>query len=264
MPRLALDDEVSLFYEVRGEEGPPLLLLNGLSQSTTNWISQSRELSKKYKVILFDARGQGKTPLGEVAVSPEVMAKDIDRLLDHLGEERVSVCGFSYGARMALFYAARRPARVEKVILTSMGLTASPMRRLILRSWSEVLKNGGLESMAWCALPYILGEAFIAQYERMIPAMIKASIQRNTVAWLMGLMSVMREFPATIEDARAVVCPALVLVARQDLLVDVRSGEALSKELPDGQFMTIENSGHTSPIERPVEWRDAVTAFLSS
>ncbi|MBH24755.1 MAG: hypothetical protein CMH57_09950 [Myxococcales bacterium] len=261
MPRLSVADDVALYYEVRGE-GQPLLLLNGLSQSTANWISQSRQLAKRFQVIVFDSRGQGKTPVGAAPLSAAVLLKDIVALLEHLGLERVNVCGFSYGARIALMFAAHHPSRVARLILTSAGLKPRFARRMIFRSWREVLRTGGLEAMAWCALPYILGADFIEQYERMIPSMIKASKQRNSVEGLTALMDIMPDFPDAAHDAARVQAPSLVLASPHDPLVDADSARALAEAIARGRFQLVEGCGHTIPIEQPEVWRAAVTDFL--
>lgn len=58
-------DGRKLHYETRGDDGPCVLLLNGMSQSTASWMSQARKLGERYRVVMYDARGQGKSPLGE-------------------------------------------------------------------------------------------------------------------------------------------------------------------------------------------------------
>ncbi|MEL6177921.1 MAG: alpha/beta hydrolase, partial [Myxococcota bacterium] len=126
----------------------------------------------------------------------------------------------------------------------------------------EVLRTGGLEAMAWCALPYILGPGFMEQYERMIPSMIKASVQRNSIDGLAALMDIMTDFPDPAEDAALVRTPSLVIASPNDPLVALQSARDLADSMVLGRFVLIEGSGHTIPIEQPDLWRQAVMAFL--
>ncbi len=262
MPTLTIEPGLSLYHEVRGQ-GPALVLLNGMSQSTANWMSQVRPLCERFKVITWDARGQGRSDIGPAPLTLERHAADLTRLLDALEVERAHLCGFSYGARVALAFAARSPDRVDRLVLTSLGSGQSSLRRLIVRSWREVLDRGGLEAMAWASLPHILGEIFLAQYERQIPAMIQATLSRNTEAGIRALLDGLDRAAPAEEDAARVTAPALVISADQDPLVSLASATGLAAAFADGRHALIEGYGHTLPVEAPARWRALVEGFLT-
>lgn len=263
MPRLERSGGVSLFYDVRGE-GSPLLLLNGMSQSTANWMSQRRELAPYHQVITWDARGQGQSSVGAAPLTLEVHVEDIAALLDHLGLERVTLCGFSFGARLAVAFAARRPERVERVILTSAGARDTELRRLIVRSWYEVLQRGGVEAMTWCALPHILGERFLERYKDQLAGMVRASVQRNSAEGLQALLASYATFPPIALEASRVHAPTLLITSPLDPLVSVDGAKALLEALPaNARHVILDGYGHTLPIEAPEAWRAAVLEFMA-
>ena len=77
-----------LYFEVRGDTGPLLVLLNGMSQSTANWATQARHLSERFRVLMYDARGQGRSDLGDpTALSLSGHVEDLVSLLDHVESE---------------------------------------------------------------------------------------------------------------------------------------------------------------------------------
>ena len=78
-----------LHAEEQGE-GEPLVLLNGLSQSTANWMSHTRALRDRYRVVAYDARGQGRSTLGDGKLTLEGHVDDLASLLAHLGTDRKS------------------------------------------------------------------------------------------------------------------------------------------------------------------------------
>lgn len=252
---------LEMYYETRGS-GPPLVLLNGMSQSTVNWMTQARRLAEHFTVVTYDARGQGRTSAGTGPLDLHTHVTDLAALLDDLHIGSAHLAGFSFGARLALAFAARVPQRTRRLVLTSSGLGGSALRRTIVRSWIEVLERGGLEAMAWAALPAILGEQFLLDHEAQIPAIIRASAHRNSVDGLTALLEGYQTFPDAEEDASRVRAPTLVISADADPLVPLTSAFALANALGDARHTLIRGCGHTIPIERPDEWRDAALKFL--
>jgi len=260
MPTLQVDVDVPLFYEVSGR-GPAIILINGLSQTTTNWLTQSRRLAETFTVVCFDARGQGRTPLGRTPLLPDTMVSDLERLMNTLGLPRAHICGFSFGARLALAFAARCPTRVDRLILTSLGIGEDAQPRLIIRSWREVLERGGLEAMTWCALPHIFGRDFIARYERQMIQFVRATLHRNHPEGIRELLDVLTRFGDIYADAREVLAETLIILGDDDPLVGVDAVRELSAAFEACRVEVLPRSGHTVPIERPQEWRALVEDF---
>lgn len=251
-----------LWVERRGA-GSSLLLLNGLSQSTANWRTQMRELQASHDVIAYDARGQGRSGLGPLPITLDDQVADVESLLDALGVERVSLAGFSHGARVALAVAASLPDRVERLVLTSIGTNDGPHRRLIVRSWREVLERGGVEAMAWCTLPSILGEDFVRAHREQFDAMVRATVQRNSAEGLRALLSALEGYPDPTPEARRVRCPVLLVTSDRDPLVPLEDARRLADSFDEVRHVFIRGCGHTLPIEAPEAWREAVLSFLA-
>jgi len=252
-----------LYFEQRGRSGPLLVLLNGLSQSTANWRSHAAQLSSLSRVLLYDARGQGKSELGaagEVSLAGHVA--DLRALLDACTSGPVYLCGFSHGARIALAYAAAHPRSLSGLVLTSIGADAGPRRQAIIRSWAEVLELGGLEALAWSSIPQIFGSAFL---ERGCPdpsAMVRATVERNSAAGIGALLTAMRDTAPPIQDASDVRCPTLLITASEDQLVSPSSARHLADAFTHIQHERLEGCGHTIPIERPLQWRRVLGDWL--
>ncbi|MFT4704081.1 MAG: 3-oxoadipate enol-lactonase [Bradymonadia bacterium] len=262
---VTLDDGSALHFEQRGN-GPLLVLLNGMSQTTANWRSQVRPLSEHFSVISYDARGQGKTPLGDRPLTLEQHVSDLHQLLDvaldHANQQTVILCGFSHGARVALGYAAAHPARVGRLALTSIGTNDDVMRDTITRGWVAILDAGGLPAMAWATLPQILGRSFLTANHKHLDAMVKATEQRNTPEGLRALVVSLRAFPPPIDDARAVQVPTMLMTSNDDLLVAPESAAALAAAFTKCDHRVVSDSGHTIPIEQPDVWRATLLSFL--
>ena len=83
MPILNLDD-IDLYYEVVGE-GAPLLFVHGLGSSSRDWEEQVDFFANRYKVIVFDVRGHGKSGKPPGPYSIPLFATDTAKMLKVLG-----------------------------------------------------------------------------------------------------------------------------------------------------------------------------------
>lgn len=102
-----------MYYETYGK-GEPLLIIHGNGGSIDNFIYQIPYFSKNYKVILADSRAQGKSTDLSDSLSYEMMADDLNALLDTLHLDSCNVIGWSDGGINGLLLALRHPDKVKK------------------------------------------------------------------------------------------------------------------------------------------------------
>jgi len=114
----------SLYYEIKGE-GSPILLLSGGPGLSSNQLSTLRDsLSQKYKCILFDQRGTGQShtlPLDSTTINLKQSVEDISSLLKKLKLDRVTIVGHSWGAMLAVNFGVAHPAQINKLVLIGSG-----------------------------------------------------------------------------------------------------------------------------------------------
>lgn len=123
-------------------EGPPLLLLNGLTRPLSCWDAFIEALGQR-TIVTFDAPGVGESSSPVLPLSIEQLADVSAAVLDVLGQERVDVLGYSHGGAVAQQLAASHPERVHRLILvaTSCGVGST------LAGWDSrdalgILANG--------------------------------------------------------------------------------------------------------------------------
>jgi proline iminopeptidase len=114
----------SLYYEIKGE-GSPILLLSGGPGLSSKQLSTLRDsLSQNYKCILFDQRGTGQShtsPLDSTTINLKQSVRDISSLLKKLKIDRVTIVGHSWGAMLAVNFAIAHPAQINKLVLIGSG-----------------------------------------------------------------------------------------------------------------------------------------------
>ncbi len=110
--------DIQINYEIYGE-GPPLIMILGLGQDIATWGLQIPELSKHFKLILFDNRDSGESSRCTEDYSTEDMARDTIGLIDYLEVDSVNLLGTSMGGMIAQHIALTAPERVNSLILAS-------------------------------------------------------------------------------------------------------------------------------------------------
>ncbi|MBJ3784767.1 alpha/beta fold hydrolase [Devosia sediminis] len=114
---------VELYYEVRGE-GEPLVMLHGGVNPSDMFGAPLAAMAKTHKVYAIHLRGHGLSSDAEANWSYEQMADDVDALLGEIGIDQIDVMGWSLGGGVALQMAIRHPERVGKLVVIGMNVKA--------------------------------------------------------------------------------------------------------------------------------------------
>ena len=101
-------DGESLYVEVLGEGGVPLVLSHGLGGNHAVWTHQATHFARDRTVVLWDHRGFGRSTDHADRTGPSVAAADLLVILDHLGIERADLVGQSMGGWTSLGAALAR------------------------------------------------------------------------------------------------------------------------------------------------------------
>ncbi|GAA0488539.1 alpha/beta hydrolase [Salinibacillus aidingensis] len=123
-----------LHTEVFGDGEPIVFLHTGLQTGLTDFEYQREHFKDKYKVVLPDLRGHGKSVEGDFSNFFEDSAEDIAETLIHLGVESAHIAGCSLGALVGLFFAKRFPYKVKSLAISGV----IPERP---DNWLELLKE---------------------------------------------------------------------------------------------------------------------------
>ena len=106
-------------FVTSGGDGAPLVLLHGFPQTHVIWHRVAPVLAKRFRLIIPDLRGYGKSaaPAGDAAhqcYSKREMANDIIALVDHFGYGRFALAGHDRGGRVGYRLALDHPGRVSR------------------------------------------------------------------------------------------------------------------------------------------------------
>lgn len=122
---LDVGDGQQLYWETSGNpDGKPVVFLHGGPGGGTNPNQRRAFDPEKYRIVLFDQRGCGKSlphasePEADLSANTTWhLVADIEKLREHLGVERWMVFGGSWGSALALAYAETHTDRVTELVL---------------------------------------------------------------------------------------------------------------------------------------------------
>ncbi|HSE24352.1 MAG TPA: alpha/beta fold hydrolase [Pyrinomonadaceae bacterium] len=121
---IKLKTGVSLHYAMQGnEDGEPIIMLHGYSDS---WFSFSRVmplLDRKYRVYVLDQRGHGRSDQPFSGYALPDLARDVVAFMDARGIRRATIVGHSLGSFVAQHVAVLSPDRVQRLVLLGSGTT---------------------------------------------------------------------------------------------------------------------------------------------
>ena len=119
MPYATIGD-TNIYYETHGPpDAPPLVLIGGWASYRWIWFRQIPTLKAKYKCIVFDNRGSGRSSKPDIPYTMEMLAGDTVGLMKALNIENAHVLGISMGGMIAQQVAISNPEKVRSLILVS-------------------------------------------------------------------------------------------------------------------------------------------------
>lgn len=254
-----------IYYESRGD-GPPLLLIEGLGYGLWMWRGQSPALEGRFRLLLVDNRGVGKsTPLaGPYSIAE--FARDVLAVLDAERVDRANLLGASMGGLIAQSVAAIAPERVRSLVLACTMPGGPESKPMPAETFAEVTRQVPGESEP-DRLRRTMLTAMSAEFPREHPEVVDAILAdriaspTNAAQWMFQAASAV-SFDASGTDAHLEV-PVLITTGTEDRVVPWTNSLLLYRLIPRASLVLFRGRNHLHLIERPTEFNEAVVRFLA-
>jgi pimeloyl-ACP methyl ester carboxylesterase len=258
-----------VFYH-RSGRGKPLVLLHSWMVSHWVWRHVLPSLTGDYDVIALDFPGFGESDRPSAAAyryDAPAFSETLVGVLDSLAIERATLVGHSMGAGVALYTAARRPERVERLVLVDALVYRFPVPvegRLILVPY---LGEAAFRTLATRGLL----RHYLRQHVYADPALVSEDWvdylweRLNRPGGFAAAAAALRfcARPEIVQrSVRAVRAPALVVWGEADRLFPAEGARRLADDLPGAEMTILPGCGHAPQEERPEELVRAWGAFL--
>lgn len=251
-------------YEHAGA-GAPVVFMHGIGGNRTNWRRQLAAVADRWHGIAWDARGYGDSDDYEGPLDFRAFARDLERLLDHLGAERAHLCGLSMGGRIALDFWEVCPERCAGFVLcdTFPGFDASFTRegreRFVNERRQPLLDGKTVADIAPAVAATLVAKdadpAAVAELEASMCAL-------HQEAYIKTIEAMTMYEPVT--DVSTIDRPVQIIVGAEDKLTPPSISHAMADAIPGARLTVIEGAGHLSNIERPAAFNDCLRGFLET
>ena len=257
MPILNLDD-IDLYYEIVGK-GDPLLFVHGLGSSSRDWEEQVGFFANRYKVIVFDVRGHGKSSKPPGPYSIPLFATDTSKMLKALGVGPAHVVGISMGGMIAFQLAVSQPEMVKSLVIVNSG------PEFIVRTFKErmqvwqrffIVRLLGMRKMGEVLSNRLFPKA---EHEELRAVFVGRWAENDARAYREAMRAIIGWSVADqIKDIR---CSTLVIAAEGDY-TPVAAKKAYVERMARAELVVIEDARHALPAEKPEEFNAAVEEFF--
>jgi aminoacrylate hydrolase len=253
----------TLYYETHGQ-GAPVMPVPGLGGLGSYWRPQIPAFSQRYRVIVHDHRGTGRSEWASDHYSVEQMAADTLALMDALGLERVHFVGHSTGGAIGQILAIEAPHRLRTLVLANTWTKADPFFRWCFEVRRELLLKGGLAAYQHIAPLFLYPPWFINRHADQIRAEQAASVGGfTTVEIARDRIDAILAFDRT-SQLGSIRIPTLVICARDDGLTPAYFSEELAQAIPGAQLVLLETGGHACSRTMTAEFDRHVLSFLDA
>lgn len=252
---------LSLYYEIHGEGGQPLVLLHGGLGGTVDFSQLLPLFAQTRQVIAVELQAHGHTADIDRPMSFEAMADDVAALVEQLGLETVDVLGFSLGGGVALQTAIRHPEIVRRLVLVS-----------------TVFSRGGWYPEVLAGMSGMNAEAAAMMLETPMYQFF-ASVAPDVEAGWPALVGKVGEMMAQdydwSEDVAALEMPVLLIVSDSDSVQPAHALEFFhllgggiagdfAPALPASQLAIVPGTGHYGILFRGDVLLPVITPFLDT
>ncbi|MGZ4795915.1 MAG: alpha/beta fold hydrolase, partial [Acidimicrobiia bacterium] len=239
-------DGVRIAYTEAGS-GPALVLVRGwithleLMWAEANFRAFVEALAQRFRVIRFDARGNGLSDREVERPDLDDFVADVEAVIDAAGVERCLLWGSSFGGPIAVAYAARHPERVERLVLEGTYPTwvdtRTPRQRRAIGDLMRMLESS--PEMATTAISYVTDPVPGSRHEERARRIL-ASIEPDYLAYLYVLAGKVD----IRDDVRAITAPTLVMHARDSQVYPARDAQALAKAFRRSRYVELDSEQH--------------------
>jgi pimeloyl-ACP methyl ester carboxylesterase len=259
--------------------GHPLILLHGGGPGANGWSnyqSNIHALSKKYRVILPDVPGYGKSDeFTDLEGVTALQTESIKLLMDELGIEKAALCGNSMGGLLTLHFAANYNERISHMLTMgaplpgALPLTMSPagpgpgVKTLIQTFRNPTPENFRLVCESMLFDPAYITDALLQ--ERSKTALASPQHLKNFLRLVESgkLLPNPAEGTALIAKLSQVKTPAFIMHGRDDRVVSFEASLRIVSLLQNSQLMIFNRCGHWIQLEQAKIFNTMVDAFLS-
>ncbi len=265
--RFASNGSSRIAYELCGHIGrraPWLVLVQGLGFDRSGWAPVIPALRRRFRLILIDNRGSGRSTTQERKFTVADMAADVVAVLDSSRVAHAHVLGASLGGMVAQEVAIRHPQCVDRLVLacTTPGWPYGyPMPRASVQRMTEAASLPA-EVAQRSLVENALAPGTLKTHPELVERIVRNQKAKSAdpASWR-ALANAGATYSGGTRQSR-IRAPTLIMYGDADAVVDPRNSKLLSGRIASSQEVVFPGLGHLFFWEEPAGFAKAVTVFL--
>jgi len=264
MPYLRING-TEYYYELHGSGDETLVFSHGFLMDSEMFRYQIPYWSRFRQVLVFDWRGQGKSPPSAGGYDMENLYRDTVELLKALQLHKVHWIGVSMGGFIGLRLAARNPDLIQSLIAADTTDEAEkPLNKIKWGSLAWIFKLFGPAPVTKGIQKALFGETkrrdpsfrpIMDEYARKWKLLDRNAAFRT--AWAIF------NRPSLTQETPLIRIPVKVVVGEEDLSRTLEESRAMARRIPGASLSVVPKAGHSSPLEQPESFNQITAAFLT-
>lgn len=262
-----------IHYELLGDGAPLFLLPGGPGFGSELYKKHHLPLAAHNQLVFFDPRGCGKSINADPSTYDlENYIEDVEVLRQHLGYEKISMLGKSYGGIVAQGYVLRYPQHINKLILaaTTTGhqfITEATQNLHAMGNAAQIqagtkLLTGKIESVTDALNVFQILESLYSDQAESKPLVDPKEFNPNIEALNLGFSQFLRQFDFA-PDLHKISHPTLIIGGEHDWVCDAKYSKLLHQKIV-GSNLVMLDAGHSVDNDQPEQYLAAVSRFLDS
>lgn len=252
-------------FDLKGAEGAPLIvLIHGLGLSRKLW-NQHLDAFAAFRVLTYDLYGHGDSAPVPREASLDLFADQIAQLLDHLGEDRAHLVGFSIGGMINRKFALKYTDRVLSLAILNSPHDRGAEAQVAVEARAKSVREQGAFSTFDAALRrWFTAECLAGDRTPDAPKLVRdwrgqvdAESYAQT-AWV--LAHGVRELTGRHDEISH---PTLVMTCERDSGSSVIMAHGIASEIPGAKTLIIPHLQHLGLMETPDAFTTPITDFLN-
>jgi 3-oxoadipate enol-lactonase len=251
---------LELNHRINGPyDAPVVVLSNSIGASMEMWAPQIPALSVRFRVVRYDTRGHGDSPVPPAPYDIADLGRDVLDLLDRNEIERAHFCGLSLGGMTGMWLAANAPERIERLtLLCTTGYFGTP------EMWIErarIVREQGTEAVADLGVERWFTDGF-REREPAVAARFRAMIASQPDEGYAELCGALERLDLR-EELPRISTPTLVIAGAQDPSTPPDPhARLLAERIPGAQLEVLDPGAHLINVERAQDVTDLILNHL--
>lgn len=251
---------MDLEYRLDGPNNAPVLVLsNSLGTTWSMWDNQFSNLIQHFRVLRYNTRGHGNSPLPVEELSLATLGNDVIALLDHLNIGQASFCGLSLGGMTGMWLNLHAPKRFTRFVVANTAAKIGDAQAW--RDRAALVKREGMGTVAASSSGRWFTQQFIDARPGVVESLmagIAAIPPEGYAACCLALADA--DLRPHLTDMQR---PMLVIAGEQDPVTTPKDAETIANTAHNAQWISLPAS-HLSNVACPTQFSRQVLHYLTT